>query len=152
METSKIEEVRERLAKIADGFGPTRTACRGDLRALLADHARLQQAVADPWRGLYAQEKLPAVTLGSYGTAHPDIPMWDDDREEGPAQLIRAQGFEVNVVAEEYPEDEGDVAAILYAWEPISPGDDWRLAAIYDTEDSEMAAMFVRPLAMAVQP
>lgn len=148
-----INEVRERLAGTAGALEILQdTQGAADLRALLADHVRLQEDAADPWRGLYDPARMPALDgLTDYAAIHPDTPMWDDDREEGVSQLIRAQGFEVSVVTEEYPDDDGALTVMLAAWEPGSPGDDWRLAAIYDTEDSDMAAMFVRPLGKAVQ-
>ena len=150
---SDINEVRERAEELASALEKLDAPQDATtIRALLAAHAGLQALVSDPWRGLYAPERMPKLTGMEYAAHHPDLPMWGDDREKSIVPLLTAQGFEAKGVTGDYPEDQGDVSAMLADWEPESPGDDWRLVAIYDTEDSDMAALFVRPLAMAVQP
>ncbi len=108
---------------------------------------------ADPWRGLYAPERMPKLDgVNDWIAAHPDLPQWPDDEERGIDNLINAQGFAYAVVGDEYPdEDEAvelDPCAWLAAWEPEPPaGEHWRLVMIQDTEDGP-AAVYVRPLAL----
>ncbi len=108
----------------------------------------------DPWRGLYSPDLMPKLDgVNMYHVAHPDLPSWpkDEDEECGIGPLITAQGFAVEVVFGEYPDDDGeavDYCAWLASWSPESPkGADWRLVCIQDTEDGP-AAFFVRPLAL----
>ncbi|MDR6094944.1 hypothetical protein [Stenotrophomonas sp. SORGH_AS_0321] len=108
----------------------------------------------DPWRGLYSPHLMPTLDgVNLYHVAHPDLPSWpkNEDEERGIGPLITAQGFAVEVVFGEYPEDEGeevDYCAWLASWTPEAPaGDHWRLVGIQDTEDGP-AAFFVRPLAL----
>lgn len=105
----------------------------------------------DPWRGLYHAALLPTPT--EYGDiAHPDIPSWPDDREDALDKLVRAQGFDYQIVAGEFTEAAMDDGDELYwqemrAWYPEAPEDGWRLAWKGDTEDGPYA-WFVRPMAL----
>jgi len=131
--------------------------CRADAAyALGRTDSKPAQAVdpADPWRGLYSPDLMPKLDgVNMYHVAHPDLPSWpkDEDEERGIGPLITAQGFAVEVVFGEYPDDDGeavDYCAWLATWSPESPkGADWRLVCIQDTEDGP-AAFFVRPLAL----
>ena len=155
---NNINGVRERLERACiDEHGITWLTAEvygADLRALLADHARLQ-ALADPWRGLYASERMPKLDGHTYEAWHPDLPSWPDDREDSIAPLLAAQGFEWKVVEGDYGDEWGsldfDPAGWLTKWEPESPGPEWRITLIHDTEDGP-AAVFVRPASKAVQP
>lgn len=109
---------------------------------------------ADPWRGLYSPDKMPALDgVNLYHVAHPDLPSWpkDEDEERGIGPLVTAQGFALEAVFGEYPDDDGeevDYCAWLASWTPDAPaGDGWRLVCIQDTEDGP-AAFYVRPLAL----
>ncbi|MBD9534688.1 hypothetical protein IB227_02335 [Stenotrophomonas sp. STM01] len=109
---------------------------------------------ADPWRGLYAPELMPKLDgVDVYHVAHPDLPSWpkDEDEERGIAPLVKAQGFELEAVFGEYPEDDDedpDYCAWLAQWQPTPPtGEHWRLVCIQDTEDGP-AAFYVRPFAL----
>ena len=116
---------------------------------------------ADPWRGLYDPAKMPKLDgVNLYHAAHPDLPSWpkDEDEERGVGPLVKAQGFALEAVFGEYPDDDGeevDYCAWLASWTPDAPtGADWRLVCIQDTEEGP-AAFYVRPLALidkAVQP
>lgn len=78
METSKIEEVRERLEEVAAVCERDQWQCAAsDIRALLADHARLQaevarqesavQAIAQELRTRFVRGcKGPSPTLVAY--------------------------------------------------------------------------------------
>lgn len=66
-----------------------------------------------------------------------------------------AQGFDLVVVEGEFSEQgigSGVCSAAqeLHDWNPASPGEDWRLAWLGETEDG-LAAWFVRPLAIAAR-
>ena len=109
---------------------------------------------ADPWRGLYEPDKMPKLDgVNAYHVAHPDLPSWpnDEDEERGISPLVKAQGFELEAVFGEYPEDDDadpDYCAWLAQWEPTPPtGEHWRLVCIQDTEDGP-AAFYVRPFAL----
>ncbi|HFT6991359.1 MAG: hypothetical protein KH046_00615 [Stenotrophomonas maltophilia] len=109
---------------------------------------------ADPWRGLYSPDLMPKLDgVNLYHVAHPDLPSWpkDEDEERGIGPLITAQGFAIEVVFGEYPDDDGeevDYCAWLASWTPDAPaGADWRMVCIQDTEDGP-AAFYVRPLAL----
>ncbi|WP_313401474.1 hypothetical protein [Stenotrophomonas sp.] len=109
---------------------------------------------ADPWRGLYAPELMPKLDgVNAYHVAHPDLPSWPkgEDEERGVSPLIKAQGFELEAVFGEYPEDDDedpDYCAWLAQWQPTPPtGEHWRLVCIQDTEDGP-AAFYVRPFAL----
>lgn len=149
--------IRQFLAKASFASSADRFAaghCMDVLEAAI--DAPPAQAVApeDPWRGLYNPNLMPTLDgVNLYHVAHPDLPSWpkDEDEERGIGPLITAQGFAVEVVFGEYPEDEGeevDYCAWLASWAPNPPaGDAWRLVCIQDTEDGP-AAFFVRPLAL----
>ncbi|TDB27358.1 hypothetical protein ATCM_06630 [Stenotrophomonas sp. ATCM1_4] len=109
---------------------------------------------ADPWRGLYAPELMPKLDgVDAYHVAHPDLPSWPkgEDEERGVSPLVKAQGFELEAVFGEYPEDDDedpDYCAWLAQWQPAPPvGEHWRLVCIQDTEDGP-AAFYVRPFAL----
>lgn len=114
---------------------------------------------SDPWRGLYAPERAP--NRDEYGCFyHPDIPSWDDEREESIAPLLKAQGFDLQCVPGDFSDEAMEEGGERYwqemrEWNPEPEGDGWRLVAIYDTEDGPYS-MFVKPLAQAgdaeVQP
>lgn len=157
--TDNINEVRERLERAAEtlerGWRIGGNGEAGDLRVLLANHARLQ-AMADPWRGLYDSGRMPKLDgVDDWAATHPDLPQWPDDEERALDPLLAIQGFEARVVLDDYrDDDQGDFdhCAWLAKWEPEPPsGDGWRLVAVTDSEDGP-AAWFVRPLATAVQP
>ncbi|MFK3846647.1 hypothetical protein [Stenotrophomonas sp. NPDC078853] len=105
----------------------------------------------DPWRGLYAVERLPQRC--EYGELiHPDLPTWPDDREEALDKLVSAQGFDFVVVAGDFTDEALENGDELYweemrAWNPEAPEGDWRLAWMGDTEDGPYA-WFVRPMAL----
>ncbi|MGE8218585.1 MAG: hypothetical protein ACN6OU_02380 [Stenotrophomonas acidaminiphila] len=113
----------------------------------------------DPWHGLYAPERAP--NRDEYGCFyHPDIPSWDDEREESIAPLLKAQGFDLQCVPGDFSDEAMEEGGERYwqemrEWNPEPEGDGWRLVAIYDTEDGPYS-MFVKPLAQAgdaeVQP
>lgn len=113
----------------------------------------------DPWRGLYAPERAP--NRDEYGCFyHPDIPSWDDEREESIAPLLKAHGFDFQCVPGDFSDEAMEEGGERYwqemrEWNPEPEGDGWRLVAIYDTEDGPYS-MFVKPLAQAgdaeVQP
>lgn len=103
-----------------------------------------QQEGVDPWRGLYDPSSMPP------SGHHPDLPVWEDDREESIEPLVRAQGFEMSGVSEELPDYDAssdDVDEVIAAWIPEAPDSSYRLAAKHDNEDGEMVAWFVRPIA-----
>ena len=109
---------------------------------------------ADPWRGLYAPELMPKLDgVDAYHVAHPDLPSWPkgEDEERGVSPLVKAQGFELEAVFGEYPDDDDedpDYCAWLAQWQPAPPvGEHWRLVCIQDTEDGP-AAFYVRPFAL----
>lgn len=114
---------------------------------------------SDPWRGIYAPERAP--NRDEYGCFyHPDIPSWDDEREESIAPLLKAQGFDLQCVPGDFSDEAMEEGGERYwqemrEWNPEPEGDGWRLVAIYDTEDGPYS-MFVKPLAQAgdaeVQP
>ncbi|MTI73312.1 MAG: hypothetical protein FH747_06580 [Stenotrophomonas sp.] len=114
---------------------------------------------SDPWRGLYAPERAP--NRDEYGCFyHPDIPSWDDEREESIAPLLKAQGFDLQCVPGDFSDEAMEEGGERYwqemrEWNPEPEGDGWRLVAIYDTEYGPYS-MFVKPLAQAgdaeVQP
>ena len=113
----------------------------------------LRSEPADPWRGLYAPDRLPARNPEYGDTYHPDLPSWPDDEQQSIVPLLHAQGFEVRFVQGEFSEDVfddvGDYWEEMRNWQPLPPaGAGWRLAAIGDTEDGPYAT-FVRPLAIA---
>lgn len=155
---NNINGVRERLERACiDEHGITWLTAKvdgGDLRALLDDHARLQAQAGDPWRGLYDPDRMPKLD-GDYAAIHPDLPEWPDDREESIGPLLTAQGFEWKADEGDYGDAwesrDFDPAGWLAKWEPEAPGPEWRIALIHDTEDGPVA-VFVRPLAKAVQP
>jgi hypothetical protein len=105
----------------------------------------------DPWRGLYAVNRLSQRS--EYGELiHPDLPTWPDDREEALDKLVRAQGFDFVVVAGDFTDEALENGDELYweemrAWNPETPEGDWRLAWMGDTEDGPYA-WFVRPMAL----
>ncbi len=107
---------------------------------------------SDPWRGLYASDRTP--NRDEYGCFyHPDIPSWDDEREESIAPLLKAQGFDLQCVPGDFSDEAMEEGGERYwkemrSWNPEPNGDGWRLVAIYDTEDGPYA-MFVKPLAQA---
>ena len=107
---------------------------------------------SDPWRGLYASDRTP--NRDEYGCFyHPDIPSWDDEREESIAPLLKAQGFDLQCVTGDFSDEAMEEGGERYwqemrSWNPEPNGDGWRLVAIYDTEDGPYA-MFVKPLAQA---
>jgi hypothetical protein len=108
---------------------------------------------ADPWRGLYAPERLPPRHPEYGDTYHPDLPSWPDDEQQSIVPLLHAQGFEVRFVQGEFSEDvfddDGAYREEMRNWQPEPPaGDAWRLVAVGDTEDGPYAT-FVRPLAIA---
>lgn len=108
---------------------------------------------ADPWRGLYAPERLPPRHPEYGDTYHPDLPSWPDDEQQSIVPLLHAQGFEVRFVQGEFSEDvfddDGAYREEMRNWQPPPPaGDGWRLAAVGDTEDGPYAT-FVRPLDLA---
>ncbi|MEP9689716.1 hypothetical protein QYG59_18315 [Xanthomonas perforans] len=110
--------------------------------------------VTDPWRGLYRAERLRAN--GDGDLYHPDLPSWPDDREDALDKLVRAQGFDFQVVAGEFTEEAIEDGDELYwqemrAWNPEAPEGDWRLAWKGDTEDGPYA-WFVRPMALRPEP
>lgn len=107
-----------------------------------------------------APELMPARDSEGYAY-HPDLDSMLEDGEEDdelPISLdkMRAAGFDAafrlmeHERSEEHPEyveyfENGGAAS---GWTPDSPGDDWRLVAVYDTECGP-AAMFVRALSQA---
>ncbi|MBB3806368.1 hypothetical protein FHR51_002520 [Xanthomonas arboricola] len=106
--------------------------------------------VTDPWRGLYSAERL--IANGDGDLYHPDLPSWPDDREDALDKLVRAQGFDFQIVAGEFTEEAMEDGCELYwqemrAWNPEAPAGDWRLAWKGDTEDGPYA-WFVRPMAL----
>ncbi|MGE4460617.1 MAG: hypothetical protein AB7D31_15335 [Stenotrophomonas sp.] len=110
--------------------------------------------LADPWRGLYDPARMPKLDgVNDYHVAHPDLPKWPEDDERGISPLVKAQGFELEVVLGDYTEEgaddpDHDFCAWLAQWKPAPPaGDHWRLVCIQDTEDGP-AALYVRPLAL----
>ncbi|MGQ5356469.1 hypothetical protein ACULML_17640 [Xanthomonas arboricola pv. corylina] len=110
--------------------------------------------VTDPWRGLYRAERLRAN--GDGDLYHPDLPSRPDDREDALDKLVRAQGFDFQVVAGEFTEEAIEDGDELYwqemrAWNPEAPEGDWRLAWKGDTEDGPYA-WFVRPMALRPEP
>ncbi|HDS0944974.1 hypothetical protein [Stenotrophomonas maltophilia] len=124
-----------------------------ELLDLVRNQARTVVDPADPWRGLYHPSRLPARNADGEILCHPDVPMWADGREVSLRPLFLAQGFDLVVVEGEFSE-EGigsgvySAAQELHDWNPASPGEDWRLAWLGETEDG-LAAWFVRPLAIA---
>ncbi|GEM_PF-2524242 len=122
------------------------------LESALAQADASPKGVSDPWRGLYAPERAP--TRDEYGCFyHPDIPSWDDEREESIAPLLKAQGFDLQCVPGDFSDEAMEEGGERYwqemrEWSPEPVGDGWRLVAIYDTEDRPYA-MFVKPLAQA---
>lgn len=136
-----LRRVAERLAQFATLHGISTLAAPGI-------------DPADPWRGLYAPDKMPKLDgVNAYHVAHPDLPSWpkEEDEERGISPLVKAQGFELEAVFGEYPEDDDadpDYCAWLAQWEPTPPtGEHWRLVCIQDTEDGP-AAFYVRPFAL----
>lgn len=110
--------------------------------------------VTDPWRGLYRSEHLRAN--GDGDLYHPDLPSWPDDREEGLDKLVRAQGFDFQVIDGEFSDEATEDGGDLYwqemrAWNPEAPEGEWRLAWKGDTEDGP-CAWFVRPMALRPEP
>ncbi|HHA2422309.1 hypothetical protein [Stenotrophomonas maltophilia] len=147
----------------------TTASCGGSLRICDTTRARLAQATellelvrsqsrtvvdpTDPWRGLYHPSRLPARNADGEIPCHPDVPIWADGREVSVRPLFLAQGFDLVVVEGDFSE-EGVGSGVysspqeLHDWNPGSPGEDWRLAWLGETEDG-LAAWFVRPLAIA---
>lgn len=127
-----------------------RLAQATELLELVRNQTRTVVDPADPWRGLYHPSRLPARNVDGEILCHPDVPAWADRREVSLRPLLLAQGFDLVVVESEFSE-EGIGSAVyrseqeLHDWNPASPGDDWRLAWLGETEDG-MAAWFVRPL------
>lgn len=129
----------------------------GDVESALLDAS--PKGGSDPWRGLYASERTP--NRDEYGCFyHPDIPSWDDEREESIAPLLKAQGFDLQCVPGDFSDEAMEEGGERYwqemrEWNPEPEGDGWRLVAIYDTEDGPYS-MFVKPLAQTgdaeVQP
>ncbi|NJC38181.1 hypothetical protein GGR60_002735 [Xanthomonas arboricola] len=110
--------------------------------------------VTDPWRGLYRADRLRAN--GDGDLYHPDLPSWPDDREDALDKLVRAQGFDFQIVAGDFSEEAVEDGDELHwqemrAWNPTAPEGDWRLAWKGDTEDGPYA-WFVRPLALRPDP
>ncbi len=166
----RMQDLRVFEAPVAAWYASLRTSFQeGDTslcdttKARLAHASQLLQLVraqngagidpADPWRGLYDPARLPA--RDSYGEVlcHPDVPAWADGRESSLLPLFYAQGFDLVVVEAEFEEE--SVGTGVYAniqqmidWNPESPGADWRLVWLGETEDG-LAAWFVRPLAIA---
>ncbi len=109
----------------------------------------------DPWRGLYLPARMPAPS--EYGDlAHPDTPLWPDDREDALDKLVHAQGFDFHIVAGDFTEEAMEDGDELYwqelrAWNPEAPEGEWRLAWKGDTEDGPYA-WFVRPMALRPEP
>ncbi len=144
-------------AKRSDATEKVLRRVAGELNALLIDSS--PNGGSDPWRGLYAPERAP--NRDEYGCFyHPDIPSWDDEREESIAPLLKAQGFDLQCVPGDFSYEAMEEGGERYwqemrEWNPEPEGDGWRLVAIYDTEDGPYS-MFVKPLAQAgdaeVQP
>lgn len=138
------------------GITPAQEFVRYDdhLAALASTSAAPGIDPADPWRGLYAPELMPKLDgVDAYHVAHPDLPSWPkgEDEERGVSPLVKAQGFELEAVFGEYPDDDDedpDYCAWLAQWQPAPPvGEHWRLVCIQDTEDGP-AAFYVRPFAL----
>lgn len=130
-----------------------RLAQADELLELVRNQARTVVDPADPWRGMYHPSRLPARNADGEILCHPDVPMWADGREESLRPFFLAQGFDLVVVGGELSEagiGSGAYSAAqeLHNWDPASPGEDWRLAWLGETEDG-LAAWFVRPLAIA---
>lgn len=110
--------------------------------------------LADPWRGLYAPEKLPGRHEQYGDTYHPDLPSWPDGREESISPLLAAQGFDLAPVEGEFSEEAIETGDDRYwqelrDWQPQPPaGGGWRLVFVGDTEDGPLA-WFVRPTALS---
>lgn len=109
--------------------------------------ARLTAQQADPWRGLYSPDRMPS---DKDEPTHPDLPSYDDDREDSIAPLLKAQGFEWKTITTEFDEsvcpNDDAYWQILRGWVPEPPDASYRLAGKYDTEDGP-SALFVRPIA-----
>jgi len=135
------------LNRLADELDAALASMQPSLAGQGDEHIDL----ADPWRGLYKAERLPAPT--EYGDiTHPDLPCWPDDREDALDKLVHAQGFDFQTVAGEFTESAMDEGDELYwqemrAWNPEAPDGDWRLAWKGDTEDGPYA-WFVLPMAL----
>lgn len=130
-----------------------RLAQATELLELVRSQSRTLVDPADPWRGLYHPSRLPARNADGEIPCHPDVPMWADGREVSLRPLFLAQGFDLVVVEGEFSEERigsgvYSAAQELHDWNPGSPGEDWRLVWLGETEDG-LAAWFVRPLAIA---
>lgn len=166
----RLQDLRVFEAAVATYVSTLRSSMQdGDTPLCDTTRARLAQATellelvrnqthtvadpADPWRGLYHPSRLPALNDDGEILCHPDVPMWADGREVSLRPLFLAQGFDLVVVEGEFSE-EGigsrvySAAQELHDWNPASPGENWRLAWLGETEDG-IAAWFVRPLAIA---
>lgn len=158
-EAAVIAYVSTLRSSMQDGDTPlcdttrARLAQATELLELVRNQARTVVDPADPWRGLYHPSRLPARNADGEILCHPDVPMWADGCEVSLRPLFLAQGFDLVVVEGEFSE-EGigsgvySAAQELHDWNPASPGEDWRLAWLGETEDG-LAAWFVRPLAIA---
>lgn len=137
-----------------DSWFADQLTAMGEVTSLVSTPAAPGIDPADPWRGLYAPELMPKLDgVDAYHVAHPDLPSWPkgEDEERGVSPLVKAQGFELEAVFGEYPDDDDedpDYCAWLAQWQPAPPvGEHWRLVCIQDTEDGP-AAFYVRPFAL----
>lgn len=164
-ETFTVDEVRAALLPGAspkdelESWKRGTKACAEVLGQVMRQTQDSPKGGSDPWRGLYARERAP--NRDEYGCFyHPDIPSWDDEREESIAPLLKAQGFDLQCVPGDFSDEAMEEGGERYwqemrEWNPEPEGDGWRLVAICDTEDGPYS-MFVKPLAQAgdaeVQP